>query len=291
MTTDKHNKSISKFSKLSNDLNTNENEHSHNNQKIEAKTINTKKTAKFDSKTNSTKTLYKTNEINDEIYKNEIFDYNNNNQKSKLLHKKTYSSKEDLNESANYINLDGSNKSSFYKLNKELVSNKNSKEFLNLNINQENSFMLNSSYDNINILSDNKYINDKTLQSKTIEFIINEISKTKTHIKKNSLLSLPKSQSEFQISNYNSNKNASNIDFLLSDGELNKHKIINNIKRLDTRISDTSKLKNIWFNNTLKFESKKSLSTNKLTEIKTLLSKNNKMKNSIDSPCKIKRKN
>jgi hypothetical protein len=291
MTTDKHNKSISKFSKLSNDLNTNENEHSHNNQKIEAKAINTKKTAKFDSKTNSTKTLYNTNEINDEIYKNEIFDYNNNNQKSKLFHKKTYSSKEDLNESANYINLDGSNKSSFYKLNKELVSNKNTKEFLNLNINQENSFMLNSSYDNINTLSDNKYIKDKTLQSKTIEFIINECSKIKTNIKKNSLLSLPKSQSEFQISNYNSNKNASNIDFLLSDGELNKHKIINNIKRLDTRISDTSKLKNIWFNNTLKFESKKSLSTNKLTEIKTLLSKNIKMKNSIDSPCKIKRKN
>ena len=87
MTTDKHNKSISKFSKLSNDLNTNENEYLHNNQKIEANTINTK-TAKFESKTNSTKSLYNTKEINDEIYKNEIFDYNNNNQKSKLLCKK-----------------------------------------------------------------------------------------------------------------------------------------------------------------------------------------------------------
>ena len=151
--------------------------------------------------------------------------------------------------------------------------------------------MLNSSYDNINTISENKYIKDKTLQSKTIEFIINECSKTKTHIKKNSLLSLPKSSNEFQIANYHSNNNASKINYRLSKGELNKNEIINNIKRLDTRISDTSKLKKIWFNNTLKFETKKSLSTNKLTEIKTLLSKNNKMKNSIDSPCKIKRKN
>ena len=287
MTSDKHNKRISKFSKFSNEEdNKKNNKKINNNQTRETKSINQAKTAKFESKSNSTNSLYKANEINDEIYENEIFDYNNN-QKPELIHKLSKESKEYLNESVNYINLDDSIKSSFFRNNQKLLSNKTSKQFLNLNIIQENSFLLNSSYDNINSISDNKYISDKSLQSKTKDFIINECFKSKTQIKSNMFLNVPKSSEAIPFLN---NKNIKNKDYRYSDGELSSNKVMSNIKRIETRKSDTSKLKNIWFNNTLKYESKKSLSTNKLTEIKNSFSKNIKMKNTIDSPCKIKRK-
>ena len=135
--------------------------------------------------------------------------------------------------------------------------------------------------------ANNKYISDKSLQSKTKDFIINECFKSKTQIKSNMFLNVPKSSEAIPFLN---NKNIKNKDYRYSDGELSSNKVMSNIKRIETRKSDTSKLKNIWFNNTLKYESKKSLSTNKLTEIKNSFSKNIKMKNTIDSPCKIKRK-
>lgn len=49
--------------------------------------------------------------------------------------------------------------------------------FINLSSTKENSFLINSSYENINKFSNNKYINDITLRKKTKQFIINECKK------------------------------------------------------------------------------------------------------------------
>ena len=48
--------------------------------------------------------------------------------------------------------------------------------FINLDSTKENSFNLDSSYENINMISNNKYINDILLQNKIKEFIIKECS-------------------------------------------------------------------------------------------------------------------
>ena len=50
------------------------------------------------------------------------------------------------------------------------------KEFINLDSTKENSFKLDSSYENINKISNNKYINDILLQNKIKQFIIKECS-------------------------------------------------------------------------------------------------------------------
>ena len=64
--------------------------------------------------------------------------------------------------------------------------------FTNLSTTREKSFQLNSSYDNINSISKNKYIKDIQLQSKIKQVLIDECSKT-TFLKNknNSFLNLP----------------------------------------------------------------------------------------------------
>ena len=241
------------------------------------------------SKKNSSESIYNRNDINEEIYNNESFIYNNR----KLFRKLTFLSKENLNESIKYIDINDLNKSSFIKNNKELLS-KNI-DFFNLNITKENSFILNSSYDNINKISNNKYIKDMELQLKTKEFIINECTRTKTLIKKNMFLQLPGSSN--QIPNINTNTSNSS-DHRLSDHEISRNKRLkNNIKRFNTKksINNKQNMISLLNNNDIKLENKKSLSTNKLTEIKKNLIKSNhinsKLKNTnIDSPYKIKRK-
>jgi hypothetical protein len=57
---------------------------------------------------------------------------------------------------------------------------------------KESDFQLNSSYDNLNKLSNNTYIKDVNLQTKTKDFIINECNNNRSLLKKsNNFLKLP----------------------------------------------------------------------------------------------------
>ena len=61
--------------------------------------------------------------------------------------------------------------------------------FTNLTTTNEKSFQLNSSYENLNEITNNKYINDNILQSKTKQFLYNECSITNPDFEaKNNLL-------------------------------------------------------------------------------------------------------
>ena len=89
--------------------------------------------------------------------------------------------------------------------------------FINLSSTKENSFLINSSYENINKFSNNKYINDITLRKKTKQFIINECRKgdlfpIKKELKKysESIPNFPKIKINYEkkiIPNSNSNDN------------------------------------------------------------------------------------
>ena len=71
-----------------------------------------------------------------------------------------------------------SNNLSFAKENlspKTIINNNN--KFINLNSTKENSFQLNSSYENINKISNNKYINDISLQNKIKQIIKEDCTK------------------------------------------------------------------------------------------------------------------
>ena len=57
--------------------------------------------------------------------------------------------------------------------------------FSNLNTTKENSFYLNSSYENLNEITNNEYIKDNKLQSKTKLFLINECSLLKSPLEQN----------------------------------------------------------------------------------------------------------
>ena len=63
--------------------------------------------------------------------------------------------------------------------------------FTNLITTQEKSFQLNSSYDNINTISNNKYIKDINLQSKIKEVLIRECMEGKFLKKKSTFLQIP----------------------------------------------------------------------------------------------------
>ena len=64
--------------------------------------------------------------------------------------------------------------------------------FTNLTTTQENTFQLNSSYDNINKISNNKYIKDINLQSKIRQVLMKECSQSNNCLKKkNTFLKLP----------------------------------------------------------------------------------------------------
>ena len=63
--------------------------------------------------------------------------------------------------------------------------------FTNLTTTQENNFQLNSSYDNINKISNNKYIKDINLQTKIKQVLMNECLEGNVIKKKNTFLQLP----------------------------------------------------------------------------------------------------
>ena len=150
----------------------------HHSQRIEE--------ASFNNKFISNKSLAWTNGsninnigvINDEIYTNEAFLGNINNYTPNIP-RISFVLDEDTNDLINYKNIKSSSFIKSLKIKKKpILSQKNTvcKSFSNLSETKENSFQVNSSYDNINRISHNKYINDFGLQSKTKDFIIKETS-------------------------------------------------------------------------------------------------------------------
>ena len=93
--------------------------------------------------------------------------------------------KNDTNSNSSSNNIKNLLKKSFTK-NEKLIYN----SFTNLETTQENSFQLNSSYDNINKISNNKYIKDINLQLKIKQILI-ECSYTNNIKKKPTFLKLP----------------------------------------------------------------------------------------------------
>jgi len=184
----------------------------------------------------------------------------------------------------NKDNLDDESLSDFNKRDKLRRSFTGKEELLynvfdNLTMIKERNFQINSSYENINIISHYKYIKDNNLQSKTKKFIINESSNS-TQIKGSPFLKLPGTTKELQLSNI---KDASKSDFssVLSevfgfDNNNNKNSSFsldrsnsekNGIKKIRT------KKQNSFGNTSDSNKSKKNIkkiSTNKIIDIKRL---------------------
>ena len=92
----------------------------------------------------------------------------------------------DTNNSDSSINIRSSFQKSKTKKEKIFYSS-----FTNLTTTQEKSFQLNSSYDNINKISNNKYIKDINLQTKIKQVLMSECMEENFIKKKNSFLQLP----------------------------------------------------------------------------------------------------
>ena len=141
------------------------------------------------------KTLVKFNTSNSFNSKN---NGGNNNEKKNNYYKKKHSSifpnvcltnnskMSDTNNSDSSINIRSSFRQSKTKKEKIFYSS-----FTNLTTTQENTFQLNSSYDNINKISNNKYIKDINLQTKIRQILMNECIEGNFIKKKNTFLQLP----------------------------------------------------------------------------------------------------
>ena len=154
------------------------------------------------SKTNNSKNsdndeFFKNREINNEIYENENFNID--------MHKKYIIYPEASSINKNYIKEsfeeknfssinDSNNMSSIRKKlsSKVLISNHEKifpNTFINLCSTKENSIQLNSSYENINKISNYRYIKNSYLQKSTKKFIIDECSrKSLSPMKNNTIL-------------------------------------------------------------------------------------------------------
>ena len=98
--------------------------------------------------------------------------------------------------------------------------------FTNLTTTQENTFQLNSSYDNINKISNNKYIKDINLQTKIKQVLINECSPANLLKKKTAFLRLPNNVDEYTSKTPKSSKGSNNKLFSIF---LNDTKVENNM--------------------------------------------------------------
>ena len=101
--------------------------------------------------------------------------------------------------------------------------------FTNLTTTQENTFQLNSSYDNINKISNNKYIKDINLQTKIKQVLINECSPANLVKKKTAFLRLP-NVDEYASKTPKSSKGSNNKLFSIF---LNDTKVENNMSDLN----------------------------------------------------------
>ena len=124
-----------------------------------------------------------------------------------------------LKESTNSLLIKNQNtKKSSFRKNEDIYYN----AFINLNSTKENSLKFDSCYENINELSNNKYIRDQNLQNKTKQFIINECSReiiskfhhspTQTQQRRRSSLEILNSLREKISLEQPKNKTKNNID-------------------------------------------------------------------------------
>ena len=173
---------------------------------IKFNSIKTNKTREKESNTGTQKYSNKHSSISPIGYYTHNLKYNNdsNNSNSNLssrlnkVYKKTYSKNEKL----------------FYNI------------FTNLSTTKEKSFQLNSSYDNINYISNNKYIKDINLQSKIKQIIIKECTDYTRLKKKSTFLIPPVNLSITYKSPKMSNKsNAKKFNDILSEAEFYKYDI------------------------------------------------------------------
>ena len=170
---------------------------------------------------------------------------------------------------------------------------KNYSSFINLSSTKENSLLFSSSYENINRISNNMYINDFNLQDKIKNIIINELNNKETgKIKKKKSIkyqfrhSTTHSPDFLQISNKN-NDNPKISDTVIQKpyNELNSFKHSNSLKKLGSK---NSIIKNEFSID----KSENSLSIVKNENRRSIFAfRNNfKFKGAGDSPNKIKRK-
>ena len=112
--------------------------------------------------------------------------------------------------------------------------------FTSLTTAHEKSFQLNSSYDNLNKISNNKYIKDANLQSKIKQVLIDECSGKRTILKKNSFLKLPSIQQNLPlISTPKSiHKSSKNFKAILTEVEYDK---IDKVSQLPSQRSNNKK--------------------------------------------------
>jgi hypothetical protein len=101
--------------------------------------------------------------------------------------------------------------------------------FINLIMTKEKYFNLNSSYDNINEISNNKYIKSSELQLKTKIFIKNESEKIKDISKKDIFLKVPGTPKDQKIISKKS-FNKSNFGTYISDKYLDKNSLLSQEK-------------------------------------------------------------
>ena len=269
------------------------------------KTINRKNTIKSKKsiksrKTNKTKKTYK--ELRNTIISNCFIKFNTlkskvtkekgsivDTQKNSSIYplgyfKNTLKSIFDSNKSVSNVlssRFNNDIKKSFSK-NEKLLYN----VFTNLTTTQEKSFQLNSSYDNINIISNNKYIKDINLQSKVKQVLIGQYPdpSPKPIKKKNSFLMAPINTPETFKQRKSFVKRRS-INESISEDEFNKFRSTNNENGDENNIlkSMTLKSKNGNGDNFLSLKKPKKqvfLSSSKLIDI----SRNAKLKKTTKSP-------
>ena len=147
--------------------------------------------------------------------------------------------------------------------------------FINLIITKEKYFNLNSSYENINEISNNKYIKSSELQLKTKAFIKNECEKKRDITKKDNFLKVPgttkciSSRKSFHKNNYGT---------IISEMQLGKNDLLG-LEKLNNEPETFNKLMTIGFQHRSNNEegsltdfsqNKFVLSTNKLFEVKKI---------------------
>ena len=154
-------------------------------------------------------TPFKSFEINDEIYPNEEFIISNiskNNSDLTTISNVVNNSKKNVNNNTYNISINNVNNNN---------NNENKEIFFHDFIISSNeiNFTIKSSYENINVLSGNKYLNDKNLQEKIKNFLVNK----KGIIKKSSL----------QIESKKNGKKKKNKKKIFFCDEKNKYKTFN----------------------------------------------------------------
>ena len=153
--------------------------------------------------------------------------------------------------------------------------------FIHLNSTKENSLQINSSYENINKLSNNKYFTDQNLQNKTKQFLIKECSREALSKFHHSPTQAQRRRSSLQMFNsLNDNisldepsfKAGSNKNNFKKEKSLDKRE--NNFRKRHSSISSNNKiLKNLSRFASIKTNMKHNYNINSPTKIKRKLTK------------------